>query len=113
VRDDTDGYGRLVDRPSKHYICDALDALVGFVKVQRKKAHAKERRRGATAHSNLEDDDEMPALEPITPAAGVPGPAPAQDFDDDMPALEPVSDDSDVPTLEPVPLTFGGLDDVD
>lgn len=40
-------YLRLVDRPSKHYVCDVLEALSSFVKTQRKKAQAKEKKRSS------------------------------------------------------------------
>ncbi|TDL18393.1 hypothetical protein BD410DRAFT_806555 [Rickenella mellea] len=32
--------GRLADKPSKHYLCDALDVLNNFVKTQKKRAAA-------------------------------------------------------------------------
>lgn len=35
----------LADKPSKHYICDALDSLSSFSKLQRKKLNAEKKRR--------------------------------------------------------------------
>jgi len=67
----------LADKPSKHHICDAMDALSSFAKKHRsKKAVRADKRRkppaqdkNSNSHSTtLADmDDSPPPLEPISP----------------------------------------------
>jgi hypothetical protein len=76
----------LADRPSKHFVCDALDGLSTFVKTQRKKIHVR-------------SEKKRRVVVPI-----VPYPPPGDDDDDD---------DDGPPPLEPVSPIQGGLDDVD
>ncbi|EIN04289.1 hypothetical protein PUNSTDRAFT_93003 [Punctularia strigosozonata HHB-11173 SS5] len=79
--------GRLADRPSKHYICDALDGLAVFVKTQRKRAQIRAEKKRKTTSS-------------APPAFGPSSAGP--DGEDDPPPLIPITRSD-----------FGGMNDVD
>ena len=82
---------RLAEKPSKHYICDALDAISTFCKLQRKKisikSDKKKRAAAAAAAAN-------PSASASRPPPFLSGPPPLQ---------------SNLNT----PTSFGGLEDVD
>ncbi|KAH9922706.1 uncharacterized protein B0H18DRAFT_1016536 [Fomitopsis serialis] len=65
--------GRLADKPSKHHVCDALDALMQFVKTQRKRVHSM---RTTTKHREARADaNAAPVAGPSTMVPPVPPPA--------------------------------------
>ncbi|EPQ59835.1 hypothetical protein GLOTRDRAFT_136589 [Gloeophyllum trabeum ATCC 11539] len=81
--------GRLADRPSKHHICDGVDALARFAKTQKKKMATKA-------------DKQKRKAEKSAPPAVPPGPS--------TPPTPPTPSQSSPPALAP---SFNGLDDVD
>ncbi|TFK53302.1 hypothetical protein OE88DRAFT_1696189 [Heliocybe sulcata] len=75
--------GRLADRPSKHHVCDGMDALAHFVKVQRKKLAAKadKQKKGSaasasplTSGSNPTSASAAEAAHPAVPPHAPPSP---------------------------------------
>ncbi|KAI0059310.1 hypothetical protein BV25DRAFT_1918554 [Artomyces pyxidatus] len=94
---------RLSDKPSKHHVCDALEALHSFVKAQRKKAIAaveKQKRK------------EKAASKAASSKNAAVGPSGSGSSRWSAPrATPPVS--SGPPPSDNVPVTYGGIEDVD
>ena len=103
-------YVRLADKPSKHYVCDALDLMANFVKTQKKRAmglrHAmrqKEAARQASASPAA-----VPPAQPVAgPSTAVPPPP--------LPVVMPL------PVMPSLGISFGlqpghqfgGMEDID
>jgi hypothetical protein len=54
----------LSDKPSKHHVCDFLDALSTFVKSQRRKAQVKNEKRRAATEALANAAPAPPTFEP-------------------------------------------------
>ncbi|TFY67069.1 hypothetical protein EVJ58_g1859 [Rhodofomes roseus] len=94
--------GRLADKPSKHHVCDALDGLMQFVKVQRKKAHGM---RAAAKHKEPRTEaNAAPVAGPSTAVPSIPTPA--------APSLPSPGSIDVVANVFSGP-RFGGMEDVD
>ncbi|EIM85332.1 uncharacterized protein STEHIDRAFT_131963 [Stereum hirsutum FP-91666 SS1] len=125
---------RLTDRPSKHYLCDALEALSAFVKKQRKKAASQAAKRkkaaaaafvstsaftSASASASTSTSASTSHTPTQTPRSPTPAPPPVvptfadEDDDDEPPPLEPItgpmgSNSNTDNTSTVIPNTFGG-----
>lgn len=93
--------GRLSEKPSKHFVCDALDAVASFCNVQKKEVTIrleKKKRAAATTAAVLSQSSASRSTLPDVSATSSPQPT--------FPNL------SSQFTFK-IPPTFGGMDDVD
>ncbi|KAL6304142.1 hypothetical protein BKA93DRAFT_311157 [Sparassis latifolia] len=96
--------GRLADKPSKHHVCDGLDALLNFVKVQRRKAamqRSETKFRKDTARAARTAGAREPSTSTTQPAAPVVPPGTFANFFDCAMASAPSNSG------------MGGMEDVD
>ncbi|CCM04946.1 uncharacterized protein FIBRA_07143 [Fibroporia radiculosa] len=69
--------GRLADRPSKHYVCDGLDALSHFTKQQRKKIiNLRNSQRRSAASKTAQSTSGSSATGPSSSTTPLPAPSP-------------------------------------
>lgn len=98
---------RLSEKPSKHFVCDALDAIANFCKLQKKELAIKvEKKKKRAAAAAAASDDGPPPLEPV-PSSSTSSPS-------TYPSLPPppVANGTSQFAFK-MPPTFGGMDDVD
>jgi len=100
--------GRLADKPSRHHVCDGLDALVHFVKQQRKKASLAK----AYQRRHKEAQTQVAVSEPPTPET-VAGPSTSPATPGTVPALSGLPAYLHVPFGGPSRPGYGGMEDVD
>lgn len=100
--------GRLADKPSRHHVCDGLDALVHFVKQQRKKASLAK----AYQRRHKEAQTQAAVSEPPTPEI-VAGPSTSPATPGTVPTLSGLPAYLHVPFAGPSRPGYGGMEDVD
>ncbi|KAL0948799.1 hypothetical protein HGRIS_008929 [Hohenbuehelia grisea] len=117
---------RLLDISKYHFICDALEAVSAFCKIQRKKAATKQKGKGKGKDKKKRPKNPEPWFDMLGPSAAGPSVNPFlgvfvdddDEEDDGPPPLEPIVQTS-VSSLASVPAPaatypfFGGIEDVD
>ena len=102
----------MADKPSKHYVCDALDAMQHFVKTQKRKIVG-------LRQSLRQKETPLPTNPTPVPTAGAPaqpvaGPSTTAPPPPPLPAVMPLPALASLGVNYGMPVPqFGGMEDVD